>query len=55
MSTFSFLLFLKEAAVIPNVLSVESVNDCMMKIVPPSSGKESEFYHKHTVVTIYEK
>lgn len=55
MSTFSFLLFLKESAVVPNVLSVETVNDCMMKMVPASSGKEMEFYHKHMPVVIYEK
>ncbi|KAL4481373.1 hypothetical protein ABPG72_010526 [Tetrahymena utriculariae] len=55
MSTFALLMFLKESHVIPNVLSVENVNESMMKIIPAVSGKEIEFYHKHYVVQIYEK
>ena len=39
----------------PNLISVEAVNDAMSKMLPAVSGKEIEFYHKHTVTHIYEK
>lgn len=48
-------MFLKEAHVLPNVLSVETINECMLKIVPAVSVKEIEFYQKHMIVQIYEK
>ena len=36
-------------------MSIEAVEDIMSKIVMPVLSKESEFYHRHKLVSIYEK
>ena len=50
MSIFGFIRFLKEAALVPNYLSVEIVEEILLKTVPPVVPKENDFYHRHKVV-----
>jgi hypothetical protein len=55
MTTFAFVRFLKEAALVPNHLGIEQIEEILAKMVPAVVSKESDFYHKHKVVHIYDK
>ena len=55
MTTHAFVRFLKEAQIIPNYLSIENIEEFMLKMLPAVIAKELEFYSKKKVVHLYEK
>ena len=46
---------MKDSQVIPNIFSIENIEDFMLKMIPAVVIKEQEFYSKKKLVHIYEK
>jgi len=46
---------LREADIVPHIISIEQFEEVMMKMVPPANNKEHEFYSKGQIVHLYEK
>jgi hypothetical protein len=55
LNTLNFVRMLKEADVIPNIISIEQFAEMMSKIVPPIAFKEHGFYNNNIPTQIYEK
>lgn len=55
MNTQALLKFLRDADLVPHILSIEQFEEIMMKMVPPANNKEIEFYSKGHLVHLYEK
>ena len=48
------LLFLREAEILPSKISVELVQDFLVRITPPTNGRESAFFMNNILREIYE-
>ena len=46
MNTAAFIKFVREADIVPNILSIEQLEEVLMKMVPPANNREHEFYQK---------
>jgi hypothetical protein len=55
MTTPALVRFLRDADIVPHLISIETFEEVMMKILPPTNSREHEFYSKAQVVHIYEK
>lgn len=55
MTAVSFLRFLKEAEIVPHLINIEHVEECLTRIVPASVPRETEFFYKHFLVDVYAK
>jgi len=55
LSIRQFVTFLKEAEIVPNMISIEHIEEICTKTLPPIVPKEFDFYQKHGIVAIYER
>ena len=46
---------MKDSQVIPNILSIDNIDEYNQKMVPAVVIKEQEFYSKKKLVYLYEK
>ncbi len=44
--TIIIFRFVREADIVPNILSIEQLEEALMKMIPPANNKEHEFYSK---------
>jgi hypothetical protein len=44
----------RDADIVPNILSIEQLEEILIKMVPPANNREHEFYSKGKPVELYE-
>lgn len=55
MTAVSFVRFLRESEIVPHLINIEHVEDCLSKVVPGTVPKEKDFYYKHFLSDVYSK
>ncbi|CAD8089476.1 unnamed protein product [Paramecium primaurelia] len=55
MNMVSLVRFLRDAEIVPHILSIEQLEEILLKIIPPINNKEYDFFQKGHFIQIYEK
>jgi len=55
MSSFGLVKLLKEADIVPGLVSPEHIGDIVVKITPAITIREHNFFHNNIICQIYDK
>lgn len=55
MNFCSLIKLIRDAEIVPHIISIEIFAENLVKIVPPVNNKEYDFYQKQKLQEIYEK
>lgn len=55
MTAVSYVRFLRESEIVPHLINIEHVEECLSRVVPGTVPKENDFYYKHFLSDVYSK
>ena len=54
MNMVSLVRFLRDAEIVPHILSIEQLEEILLKIIPPINNKEYEYFYICNFIYHYE-